>query len=115
MENRKTGCSSEILLGPCLLGSEIVDWVAKRALKRDIIDIPAPFGRGEAKCTIKAIMIDVWQKRWTASPSAGIYLPSKERLVDQDSRFRLGRKMGVCLVAYRTLLIELVIIYGWQA
>jgi hypothetical protein len=33
-------------------------------LKPDIIDINVPLGRGDAKCMIRVILIDVWQKRW---------------------------------------------------
>jgi hypothetical protein len=38
-------------------GNEIVDQLAKRALKRDIIDINVPLGKGEAKCKVRAILI----------------------------------------------------------
>jgi hypothetical protein len=31
-------------------------------LKQDIIDTNVPLVRGEAKCKIRAILIDVWQK-----------------------------------------------------
>ena len=45
-------------------GSEIVDQIGKGALKLDIIDIHAPLDGAEAKCNIRAILTDVWQKRW---------------------------------------------------
>ena len=50
---------------PALSGveeNEIVDQLAKSALKQDIIDTNVPLVRGEAKCKIRAILIDVWQK-----------------------------------------------------
>ena len=72
----------------------MVDQLAKRALKIDIIDINVPLGRGEAKCKIRAILIDAWEKRWDSEPKGRhlLYMPFKERLVDQDSKIRLGRK-----------------------
>lgn len=44
------------------------DQLASRALKQDIIGINFPLGRGEAKCKIRAILTDVWQKRWNSEP-----------------------------------------------
>jgi hypothetical protein len=35
--------------------------MAKKALNKIKIDINVPLGRGEDKCKIRAILIDVWQ------------------------------------------------------
>ena len=53
---------------PGVEGKEIVDQLAKIFLKLDIIDINVPLGGGEAKCKIRDILIDVWQKRWDSEP-----------------------------------------------
>ena len=49
-------------------GNYIVDQLSKRALKQDIMDINLPLSRGGAKCKIRDILIDLWQKRWDSEP-----------------------------------------------
>ena len=72
-------------------GNEIVDQLAKRALKLDIIYINVPLGRGEAKCKIRAILIDVGQKRWDSELKGQHLYALQIIVVDQDSKVRLGR------------------------
>jgi len=46
------------------LGNEEVDQLAKRSLKRSVIDINVSLSKSEVKVIIKSALNKIWQEKW---------------------------------------------------
>ncbi len=50
-----------------IVGNETADKLAKKALKKNLVDIKVPLGRNEIKSVINRKIIRIWQQRWENS------------------------------------------------